>query len=91
MRPVFDRFNKSFESAREPSKYQSIDEHMVKFKGKNSVKQYMKSKPIKWGFKLWCRCDSLTGYLYQFDLYTEKKYNRDWVGGGRCTSADIIS
>ena len=26
---------------------QSIDEHMVKFKGRSGMKQYIKSKPIK--------------------------------------------
>lgn len=30
-------------------------------------------KPIQWGFKMWCRCDSDTGYLYECDLYTGKK------------------
>ena len=35
-----------------------------------SCKQYMKNKPIKWGFKWWC---SKTGYLYEFDLYLVKK------------------
>ena len=36
-------------------------------------KQYMKSKPIKWGFKCWCRFCSKTGYLYELDLYLGKK------------------
>lgn len=30
-------------------------------------------KPIQWGFKMWCRCDSDTGYLFECDLYTGKK------------------
>lgn len=56
---------------------QSIDEHMIKFKGHNIMKQYIKNKPIKWGFKMWCRCESSTGYLYHFDLYTGKKTNTE--------------
>ena len=36
------------------------------------MKQYIKNKPIKWGFKWWCMCESKTGYLYQFDLYLGK-------------------
>ena len=62
VRPIINHFNDSFQAAREPSKHQSIDEHMVKFKGHNAMKQYIKTKPIKWGFKMWCRCDSKTGY-----------------------------
>ncbi|GBP93433.1 PiggyBac transposable element-derived protein 4 [Eumeta japonica] len=37
------------------------------------MKQYIKNKPVKWGFKLWCRCDAATGYLFEFDLYTGKR------------------
>ena len=36
--------------------FQSIDEMMVPFKGSfSSIKQYMKGKPTKWGFKIWAR------------------------------------
>ena len=37
------------------------------------MKQYVKNKTIKWGFKFWFRCASPTGYLYQLDLYLSKK------------------
>ena len=38
-----------------------------------SCKQYMKNKPIKWGFKWWCQCCNKTGYLYEFSRYLGKK------------------
>ena len=37
------------------------------------MKQYVKNKPIKWGFKFRFCCASKTGYLYQFDFYLGKK------------------
>ena len=37
------------------------------------MRQYIKSKPIKWGFRFWFRCGSKFGYLYEFDMYTGKK------------------
>ena len=46
---------------------------MIKFKGHNILRQYVKGKPIQWGFKLWCRCAAKAGYLYEYDLYTGKK------------------
>ena len=52
---------------------QSIDEHMVKFKGRSGMKQYIKLKPIKWGFKFWFRRLSKSGYLYQMDTYLGRK------------------
>ena len=73
IRPLITHFNECFQAAREPSKTQAIDEHMIKFKGHNPMKQYIKNKPIKWGFKLWCRCDSSNGYLYEFDIYQGRK------------------
>ena len=42
---------------------QSIDEYMVKFKGRSSMKQYVKNNSIKWGFKFWHRCASETEHL----------------------------
>lgn len=29
----------------------------------------MKSKPTKWGIKLWAHCDSSNGYIWQFRVY----------------------
>ena len=51
---------------------QSIDEAMVKFKGRLKFLQYMPLKPVKRGIKIWCRCDSSNGYLCQIDVYVGK-------------------
>ena len=59
----------TFLNAREESSYQSIDECMVKFRGRSSLKQFMPLKPIKRGIKPWARCDSKTGYVYDFNIY----------------------
>ena len=37
------------------------------------MRQYIKNKPIKWGFKFWFCCGSKSEYLYQFDMYLGKK------------------
>ena len=65
----------------EATQCESIDEHMIKFKGHNIIRQYIKGKLMQWGFKMWCQCDSKSVYLFEFDLYTEKKMailNLDW-------------
>jgi hypothetical protein len=46
---------------------------MVKFKGRYSLKQYQPLKPIKRGVKIWERCDSRTGYVYDFNIYSGKE------------------
>jgi hypothetical protein len=58
IRPVTEHLNAAFQKARTPDECQSVDERMVKFKGHNIMRQYVKGKPVKWGFKLWMRCGS---------------------------------
>ena len=50
------------------SKQVSIDESMILFKGRSSLKQYNPMKPIKRGYKLWVRAD-MDGYISKFDIY----------------------
>lgn len=51
VRPLFDTFHHY-----NPNKYHSIDETMIRFKGRNSIKQYMTIKPIKRGYKVCKSC-----------------------------------
>ncbi|GFW45670.1 uncharacterized protein TNCV_3246071 [Trichonephila clavipes] len=55
LRPFMSRLNKKFKKCRLATQVQSIDERMILFKGRSSVKQLNPKKPIKRGFKLWCR------------------------------------
>ena len=45
VRSVLHHFNASSVAAMAPSQFQ-IDEHMIKFKGHNTFRQYVKGKPI---------------------------------------------
>ena len=74
-RPVFHHLGKHFQDMLQPETHQSIDEHMCKFKAKSIMGQYMKNKPIKWGFKFWFRCGAKSGYLYEFYICLRKKGN----------------
>ena len=68
MKPVIDHpILKLFETESNGNE-QSIDEHMMKFRGRSGMKHHIKSKPIKWGFKFWFHCSSKSGYLYQIDI-----------------------
>lgn len=58
---------------RSESTFQSIDESMVKFKGRSVMKQYLPLKPIKRGIKIWERCDSEAGFVYDLDIYSGKE------------------
>ena len=71
IRRAIEHLNKEFAESLSNSPFQSVDEHMCKFKGRSSMKHYIKNKRIKWGFKYWYRYDSETGYVYQLELYQE--------------------
>ena len=76
IRPIIKYLNKVFAESLSNSQFQSVDEHMCKFKATSSMKKYVKNKPIKWVFKYWNRCDSETGYVYQLELYQWQKEKR---------------
>lgn len=82
LRPLLTLINQACQENAHDSSSQSIDESMILFKGRSSLKQYMPMKPIKRGFKVWCRCDSSSGYLYEFDVYTGKIGDRVEEGLG---------
>ena len=53
----------------DPSQNIFIDESMVCFKDRSTMKQYLPMKSIKRGFKIWCSSCSCCGYLLKF-IYT---------------------
>jgi hypothetical protein len=70
IRPFLDLLLTNFHSNYQPGRYLTVDEDMCKFKGRNSMKQYMKAKIIKWGYKIWKVCDASSAYTLNLDVYT---------------------
>ena len=83
VKPILEELSKKFLELYDPHRAQSIDEAMVKFKGRLKFLQYMPLKPIKRGIKICCRCDSENGYLCQIDVYTGKDVNQQANTRGR--------
>ncbi|XP_076047359.1 uncharacterized protein LOC143028888 [Oratosquilla oratoria] len=54
----------------------SVDEMMVKYYGRNSLKQFMRGKPIRFGYKFWAAYGA-SGYCYNFDMYCGKSSRND--------------
>ena len=73
MRRAIDHLNLKFSKVLSNDSEQRIDEHMLKLKGRYGLKQNIKSKPIKWGFKFWFCCLSKSVYLYQMNIYLGRK------------------
>ncbi|KAG7511951.1 hypothetical protein JOB18_015125 [Solea senegalensis] len=72
VRPLFSFLNYAFRCEPQTPK-QSVDEVMVAYKGKTAgnLRQYIKNKPDKWGFKLFAR-GSEDGFIHDMVLYQGK-------------------
>jgi hypothetical protein len=69
LRPLINLLTRTFMRYWSPGTYMSVDEAMVASKHRSYMRQYMKAKLIKWGFKLWCLACPHTGYIYKFVPY----------------------
>ena len=55
IRPSIQKISETYLHYHDLIREQSIDESMVKFKGRSTMKQYMPQKPIKREYKVWVR------------------------------------
>jgi Transposase IS4 len=68
VRPLLEGLNRQFGILYTGTRVLSVDESMIRFKGRSSIKQYNPMKPIKRGFKIWCLADMM-GFVKKFDIY----------------------
>lgn len=72
IRPFIDMINTNYRQWGIFEKNLSIDEMMVRYYGHHTLKQYMRGKPIRFGYKLWAMCGD-SGFCYNFSLYCGKE------------------
>ena len=68
IRPYINMLNEGFKKNLSPSQNLSIDEMMVPYYGRHGIKQFIRGKPIRYGYKMWAITSS-TGYLYHVEPY----------------------
>ena len=73
VKPILTRLAQIFRTVYTPQMSVSVDEAMIRFKGRSTLKQYMPKKPIKRGIKVWALSDASNGYMSEFEVYTGKK------------------
>jgi len=71
VRSLAAKLNASFAAHAAPSQHLTLDEAMVAYKGRSPIKQYIPSKPHKWGYKIWCLASD--DYLLHFEVYAGKE------------------
>ena len=81
--PFMNSLLLNFQEAFYPDKNLSIDEMVVKWKGRSKYKMYNPCKPEKYHIKTFGVCDSATGYAYNLLIYfgKETSFNQELQGG----------
>ncbi|XP_054259672.1 piggyBac transposable element-derived protein 2-like [Macrosteles quadrilineatus] len=75
LRPYIDSLSNSFLHHGGLDENLSVDESMIPYYGRHYAKQFIRGKPIRFGFKNKALCSS-SGYLVAFDIYTGKDTDR---------------
>ncbi|KAI5634128.1 transposase IS4 domain-containing protein [Phthorimaea operculella] len=75
--PIIKLLNVRFQKAFVPRQEICIDDSLTPWKGSLSFRQFIRTKSAKFGIKTFELCESSTGYLWSFFVYTGKEDNPD--------------
>ena len=73
IRDIFEKFIKNSQKLMMPKDCLTVDEQLIPFRGRCSFKQYIPSKPAKYGIKVWALCDASNFYLFNAEIYCGKR------------------
>lgn len=90
IREIFDIFVQNCSKAYSPGSHVTIDEQLVSFRGRCPFRVYMKSKPDKYGLKIWAMADSETAYSINLQVYLGKINNQPEKNQGERVVLDLI-
>lgn len=71
IRPLMDKIKKRCLDNFVPVQNLDFDESMIRYYGRHGCKQFIRGKPIRFGYKMWS-LNSTEGYMVNFDLYQGK-------------------
>lgn len=73
IREVSELLVNNFQKYFSPSEYLTVDEQLLAFRGRCSFRQYIPSKPAKYGMKVLALVDSKTAYTCNLEVYVGKQ------------------
>lgn len=71
LRPLTDHLKANMLKHFHPEQHLSFDESMISYFGRHGCKQFIKGKPLRFGYKVWSLCTP-SGYLVNFEIYQGK-------------------
>ncbi|KAL4009583.1 hypothetical protein ACER0C_003435 [Sarotherodon galilaeus] len=76
IRAVWDEWCAKLPTMYRPGPEVTVDERLVPFRGRCPFRQYMPSKPARYGIKIWVACDARSSYAWKMQVYTGKPDKR---------------
>ena len=94
VRPLLAMLNERFLLYFVKERNLSIDESMIPYYGRHGAKQFIRGKPIRFGFKMWALTTAL-GYVLQFEPYQgargRQAADNNQLGMGGAVVMDLLS
>ncbi|XP_030006547.1 LOW QUALITY PROTEIN: piggyBac transposable element-derived protein 4-like [Sphaeramia orbicularis] len=81
IRKLWDAWVERLPALYNPGPHVTVDEQLVPFRGRCPFRQYMPSKPAKYGIKSWVACDPRSSYAWKMQVYTGKPAAGGWERG----------
>ena len=91
VRLLLDGFTNNCQKSYVPGAFLTVDEELYPFRGRCAYKQYMPSKPSRYGLKFWLLCDANNYFCYNLQMYTGKEDNPSHHGLGERVVMDLSS
>ena len=90
--PVLSHLNTKFQILYLPGQNIAIDEFLTLWRGRITFRQYIPSKSSKVGIKSYELCESSSGYLWSFIIYTGKDimFQTAFISGDTNETATIV-
>ena len=88
--PMYDLPNENLVRFGVFHKLLSVDESVVPYYGCYSEKMFIKGKPIRFGYKIWCLCGN-DGCPYHLKLYQAKEQNKATQPLGTCVITNMLN
>lgn len=86
---ILQRISNRLSAVFHPSKFISVDESLVAWRGRFKGRQYIPSKRSRFGIKLFLLCDSVTGYIYKLSVYVGDEKAKA-AAAGRSVTQNIV-